>query len=311
MSFSSSYIPDEVNRPSLANAAKSARGTGFFFPSSRVIHYPRVSDFSRQFSSVDYTGGATSWQKSNRFDVRELDAPDQAEQKQVERAKENRRRSRRDLRHSVRGLGATVQMLTLATRDCFPVSERVRFGRAVKMFCDNTRHVIGAYVTVSELTKRGYCHAHLAVPDKTNCPAGFYSGYTVAELHELREIWIWCIRKCAAPSDLPAPGKSLGSVHMTRSRDAGATSGYLNKSSGRSVSDYMTKTNGRNVFFNHRFRSSRGLVRTLDWTECNCFAFPAADFSADRCDRYMMMAGDTSPYCFAVYRGLDGPAPPD
>lgn len=293
-----SYNPDEVGRPALATVDSIARGSVIRFRCSRFIEFPRLSECLRMFNTCDFSGGVGSPERKG--------SGSPVEKSPEDRRRENLRRSRRGLRLSVRGVGDKVRLLTLTSRDVFPHSDRVEFSSAVCLFVRRTRHIFGAYVVCAELTKRQYCHAHFAVPDKSEAPSGHYSGYTAAELNEIRAIWRDCISHCAAPDRLAAvpAGKSLGNIHMTGSRPALGTSTYMAKS----AAAYVSKDDGRDVFFSHRYRSSRGLVRVMEWHPCFQLAAPRADFAAGACEYYIMNV-DADPFCSAIY-DVFGPRPP-
>ena len=278
--------------PGLSNSPK--RGKSFGFATQRITRGRRVRRLVTGFAVTISTRMIRSRRNG----------------RQAERERQNLKRSRRGLRLSVRGIGKTVQLLTLTTRDVFPWAERARFALAVKHFINSTRHIFGSYVVTAELTRREFCHAHLSVPDKTMAPSGHYAGYTVAELDDLRECWRRSIRKFK-PSDYRlrrglAPDAPLGNIHMTTSRQALGVSTYM----GKAASSYMLKEDSKLVFFSHRFRSSRGLVRILPWFRCEQSARPRHDFAAGKCEWYMFAFKDEDDpeagYCSAIY-GLFGP----
>ena len=302
--------PDKVALPTLAEFRKRSAGPGFSFCSSRFIEFPKTGEVLRAFNTEDYSGAVGSSQESRirAYDFSQMD-PVEAGLKQAEREKENRRRSRRALRLSVRGVGKTVQLLTLNTRDVFPWADRARFALAVKHFINNTRHIFGAYVVVAELTKREFCHAHLTVPDKTCAPTGHCAGYSGGELAELLQIWRKTVdkfkpkqyrRRRGLAADAP-----IANIHMTGSRQALGISAYMSKA----ASSYMIKEDSKLVFFSHRFRSSRGLVRVMPWHRCEQSARPRYDFSEGECEWYMYafkdddeQADNSAPgYCSAIY----------
>ena len=309
---------DVVAPPSLASAKAAARGAAVHFVCSRFVEFPRLSEVERRFNTCDYSGeNLTHKNRNNRAESTLKSLLVAARLKGGKNDGENQRRSRRGMRLSVRGIGESVRLLTLATRDVFHWEDRERFGLALKWFIDNTRHIIGGYVVCAELTKREFCHAHLAIPDKSDGPAGHYTGYTVAELHELRALWRKAIIKFAPAGWRPRPGvgDKVGSIHITGSRGSVGVAGYMSKRTDKgsrkaaAAAAYMGKSDVRNVFFSHRYRSSRGLVRVMAWHPCDIIAAPRADFTAGNCKYYAMTGAGSGgdPFCAAVYDAF-GPA---
>lgn len=293
---------DKVSLPDRESVISALRGPGFVFNSFRFVQFPKSGEVLRVYNTQDYSVGAalSDRPQNDGSGVRTMTEEEFADALR-ERRRQNLNRSRRAMRWAVRGIGRTVQLLTLTTRDVFPWGERFRFARAVKHFIDNSRHIIGAYVVTAELTKREFCHAHLSIPDKTAAPAGHYSGYTVAELSELRELWRFAVDKFAPPDFVQRRLGARGNIHVTTSRQAIGISTYMAKS----ASSYMLKEDRKDVFFSHRFRSSRGLVRVLPWHQCERAVRPRADFASGECEHYMFSFAEPDDqrgsYCSAIY----------